>query len=206
MKRRLIIFFSVILIVGILVGGITLACFTAIDYLDYKSKISELEKYKPEEGEVTVKEFENQEKKYVISRINLKYGTRLNILFKEGKKLYLLDKVDSCDITDTAENILINDNKIYIHCIGEEREILEFELNKASIYKSSRYLNYSHTPNTSGAHLNIEKVDKKYLYFYSYVKKDDSIKEGDRIKCSLKTNQCEYNIKQEKKEDKSKAK
>ena len=193
MKRKLIIFFSVIIIVALLIGGITLACFAGIDYLDEKSKLSELELYTLQENEMTLKTFEDNNKKYSITRLNENNSTTINILLKEKNKTYLLDKVNKCDTTEKGENIYVDKNMIYIHCIGEEREVLEFELNKASIYKTSIHLNYSDTPNVSGTHLLIEKADKKYIYFYSYVKKDETVAEGEKIKCALSTNICKYN-------------
>ena len=201
-QKNILAFFLSLFIVAGLVGGIYLLCFKAIEILDYKTKKSELERYKIGDGDFYLKNFKISKDKYSIIR---DADRNIHVVLKEKEGLYLMDSVKSCD-TDDGKSIGIADNKVYIHCLGFYREITEFEIDRASIYKSTRQLNYEKTPNVSGAHLLIEKADSKYLYLYSNVKKDENIEEGNKIKCSLKDNQCEYNIEKKKEEKKEESK
>ena len=206
MKKKLLAVLIAIIIVSALIGGIFLACIKGIDYLDYKTKIAELETYTIGKEEATIKKFKLNNYHYLITKLIEKDETTVNILLKDKGKTYMLDRVFNCDILDKAENMYVNKNKIYIHCIGKEREINEFELNGASIYKDLKQLNYEETPNVSGANLIIEKSTKNYIYLYSPVKKNENVEEGNKIKCSLETNKCLYNIKKKKEEKKEETK
>ena len=200
-QKNVLAFFISLAIVVLLLLGIYIACYEGIEYLDYKTKKDDLEKFEVGDGDFYLKNFSIGTIKYGILKDNDK---NINIVLKDKNNILLMETVKQCDTVD-GEGIGIHKNKIYIHCLGTDREIIEFEILKASIFKSTRQLNYEKTPNVSGMHLLIEKADKKYLYLYSNVKKNESIAEGDKIKCSLENNQCIYNIekaKEEKKEDK----
>ena len=112
------------------------------------------------------------------------------ILLEKNSKYYILEKIINCDISeDTA---YFKDGSFYIHCIGREAKIIQYELDNENVKKSYIELNYKNVPNISQLHLFVKNVDDKYIYLFSNVKNDDSIDEGQNVKCLLSTKICEY--------------
>lgn len=153
-------------------------------------ELSNLEKYKLLSNEVIKTEFEVKNKKYVLTTYygeQSSYGNN-NLLIKKNNEYYLLEKIDQCDM-----NYYIKDSNIYIHCIGTKGNIMKYTIDGTNANYELLSFNYTKTPNISQIHMTIEKIDNKYIYLKSVVKVDDSIKEGNNIKCSLNTKECEYN-------------
>ena len=187
------IFNLLTIILGLVIVGITVIVFYYLFALiDEKNEILKLEEYKMLSVEEVFKEFEYDRKKYIISTFydsdSYQY---INILLKIKEKYYRLEEIKKCDCSD--ESIYVKENKIYVHCIGQKGDILEYKVTGTTIEKKILHLNYDKTPNISQIHILIDKVDNNYIYLYSYVKINDFIKEGDKVKCSLKDNVCFYN-------------
>ncbi len=138
-------------------------------------------------------EFTYKKNTYAIARSdNNEAGTnRVGIFLKKKEKYYLLEEINRCMYMESA--FYIKENKIYLHCISRANEVLEYKVNKEEIEKTVRKLNFKETPNISTLHLQFEKVDNKYIYFHSWVKVNERLEEGNKAKCSLDTNKCEYN-------------
>ena len=148
-----------------------------------------LEKYELLKDEIVLKEFTYNKKKYVLTSYyddKNSYATN-NILIKNNKDYYYLGKIDKCDMS-----YLIDKNNIYVHCIGKEGNILKYDINNLEELEILDF-DYTNTPNISQIHINIEKVDKKYIYLKSNVKIDENVAEGEHVKCSFKDKKCEYN-------------
>ena len=152
--------------------------------------LSKLEKYKLLSNEVIETEFKVKNKKYVLTTYydeQSSYGNN-NLLIKKNNKYYLLEKIDNCDM-----NYYIKDSNIYIHCIGTKGNIMKYNIDGINVDYEFLTFNYTKTPNISQIHMTIDKIDNKYIYLKSVVKVDASLKEGNSIKCSLSTKDCEYN-------------
>lgn len=138
-------------------------------------------------------EFTYKKNTYAIARSdNYEPGTnRVGLFLKKKEKFYLLEEIDKCMFMENA--FFVKENKIYLHCIARPNEVLEYKVNKEEIEKTVRKLNFKEAANISTLHLQFEAVDNKYIYFHSWVKIDERIKEGNKVKCHLDTNKCVYN-------------
>lgn len=166
--------------------------FYLIFYFDEKSSIEKLEKYNFKKREEKLKSMHYKKREYVITMYyDETLHTNLNILFMKKDKFYLLEHIEKCDISRDHSNMYIKNNNIYIHCIGQVGNILEYKIDDFNVEKDIRYLNYKSTPNISQLHIGIDKVNNKYIYLSS-LKIDDSKEEGGRVKCNLSNNKCSY--------------
>ena len=184
--KKLII--PIIIIVFIL----AIVCiYKLVRYIDYKSKLDNLDKYTLNSSETIYKEFSYKNSNYVITNYNTNTSSYYShhILFKDNNKYYLLDTLNKCDISDYLDN-----NEYYIHCIGKKGSIIKYTFNGTSIKKDIINLNYKNTPNTNQIYLTINNVDNSYIYMHSNIKIDESIKEGNSIKCNINTRVCEYKV------------
>jgi CRISPR/Cas system CMR-associated protein Cmr5 small subunit len=86
----------------------------------------------------------------------------------------------------------IKNNEIYIHCIGKKGDILKYTIDDYKLEKDIMELDYKDAPNISQIHILIDGADNDYIYLRSNVKNNDSIKEGEFVKCLLSTKKCEY--------------
>lgn len=153
-------------------------------------ELSNLEKYKLLSEEVIKTEFEVKNKKYILTTYydnQSSYGNN-NLLIKKDDEYFLLEKIDKCDM-----NYYIKDSDIYIHCIGKKGDIMKYTIDGVNIDYDFLTFDYTKTPNISQLHMTIDKVDNKYIYLKSVVKVDESIMEGNNVKCSFNTKKCEYN-------------
>lgn len=184
MKKVII---PIIIIVFILV---IIGIYQLIKYIDYKSRIDNLNKYSLNSDETIHKEFSYKNNDYVITNYNDNHSSYYshNILLKDSNKYYLLDTLNKCDISDYLDN-----NEYYINCIGKKGSIIKYTFNGTSVKKDIINLNYKNTSNTNQRYLTIDNVDNSYIYMHSNMKNDDNIKEGNSIKCNLSTRICEYN-------------
>lgn len=183
----LTIILGIIIVISIIIGFYSL-----FSIFDEKNQISKLQQYKILSNEETLKTINIKNKNYLITKYydDTSSWSHLNIILKITEDYYLLEKIKKCD--SSGNNIYIKENKIYIHCIGQKGNILEYEINDFKISKKVRHLNYDNTPNISQIHILIDKVDSEYIYLYSNVKINDLIHEGNKAKCSLKNNICNY--------------
>lgn len=175
--------------VGIIIFIILFSSVTLIISSNHiaNNHISNLKKYKisPQESY----EFKYKNNTYAISRMNSNDNV-LGILLKHEKNYYLIHKINKCSYGENS--FYVEDNNVYIHCISNAGTILKYELNGTNYKEKEYHLNLKDTPNISPLHLQFNKVDDKYIYLYSYVKIDDSIDEGEQIKCSLDNYKCKY--------------
>jgi len=155
--------------------------------------VAKLEKYNLKEEEKIIEEFTYDEINYKISMYHddTSAWSHVNILTKNNNDFYILKNIKKCDTSEDASNIYIYNDTIYIHCIGKKGNILEYKLNKYKIEENVRYLNYNNTVNISQIHLTIDKVDDEYIYLSS-IKIDNTLKDGNKVKCSLSNNICSY--------------
>ena len=180
MKTKIIIGTSIILIAFLLI--------LLLVVMPYNN-LSKLEEYNLLSDEAITAEFKIKNKTYVLTTYqnsNTSYAYN-NLLLKYKDNYYLLERIDKCDMS-----YLVEDNNIYIHCIGKKGDILKYTINGENVKNEVLEFNYKNTPNISQIHIVIDKVDNEYLYLKSAVKKDDSIKEGEHIKCSLSNKICKY--------------
>ena len=182
-----------VLITFALIVLFTFGIYKGIEYLDYKSSISNLEKYTFSSNEKIVKSFKYNKYNYLLTMYydDTSSWSHLNLLLLDNEEYYLLKNIQKCDSSVEGRNLYLKDNEIYIHCIGKMGDIDKYTLDKINVKKETFNFNYDDTPNISQLHINIDKVDDKYIYLYSF-KVDSLIKEGENVKCSLKNNTCEY--------------
>ena len=182
------IFIPIIIIVFILV---IVCIYKLVSYIDYKSKLDNLDKYTLNSSETIYKKFSYKNSNYVITNYNTNTSSYYshNILLKDNNKYYILDTLNKCDISDYLDN-----NEYYIHCIGKKGSIIKYTFNGTSIKKDIINLNYKNTPNTNQIYLTIDNVDNNSIYLNSNMKNDDNIKEGNSIKCNIDTRDCEYKV------------
>jgi len=86
----------------------------------------------------------------------------------------------------------IEDNVAYLHCIGDKGNIIKYTKNGDKINKEVLEFDYSNASNISQIHITIDGADDDYVYLKSAVKINDSIKDGEFVKCSLSSKKCEY--------------
>lgn len=182
-----------ILITFVLIVLFTFGIYKGIEYLDYKSSISNLEKYTFSSNEKIVKSFKYNKYNYLLTMYydDTSSWSHLNLLLLDNEEYYLLKNIQKCDSSVEGRNLYLKDNEIYVHCIGKMGDIDKYTLDKINVKKETFNFNYDDTPNISQLHINIDKVDDNYIYLYSF-KVDSLIKEGEKVKCSLKNNTCEY--------------
>ena len=160
-----------------------------ISFIDLNTTISSLKKYKLKKDEKVITHFKYNNYNYAITSYstNLSNHNNNHILLKLKKKYYLLDTIKKCDM-----NSYIEDNIMYVHCIGFNGDIDKYTINKTKIKQEKIKLDYSNTPNISQLHIEIDNIDNKYIYLKSNVKVDDSKKKGNKVKCSLNSKKCKY--------------
>lgn len=168
---------------------ILLIFYKIISYFNLNITISKLKEYKLKKNEKIHTKFKYNNYNYAITSYssNVSVHDNNHILLNHKNKYYLLESIDKCDM-----NSYIDDNSLYVHCIGYEGNIKKYIINKSSIKSSNIKLDYSDTPNISQLHIVIDNIDNKYIYLSSGVKIDDSIKEGNKVKCSLNSRKCKY--------------
>ena len=183
---------KIIILLIIIVFILVIVCiYKLVSYIDYKSKLDNLDKYTLNSSESIYKEFSYKNSNYVITNYNTNTSSYYShhILLKDNNKYYLLDTLNKCDLSD-----YLNNNEYYILCIVKKGSIIKYTFNGTSIKKDIINLNYKNTPNTNQIYLTIDNVDKNYIYLNSNMKNDDNIKEGNSIKCNIDTRDCEYKV------------
>ncbi len=153
-----------------------------------------LEEYKmiPENERLVYKDVDYKGNKYILVGFkgnNPTYADNV-ILLEKSSKYYVLEKIINCDINE--KTAYFKDGSFYIHCIGRKADIIKYELADKKVKKSYIELNYKDVPNISQLHLFVNNIDDKYIYLFSYIKKDDYIDEGQKVKCSLENKKCMY--------------
>lgn len=190
MKKKILIIVSLLILIFLLILG----SYKLIEFLDFKSSISNLEEYNmiPENKRLTYKEVTYKNNKYLLVGFygnNPTYADNV-ILLEKDSKYYILEKIINCDISE--ETAYFKDGSFYIHCIGRKANIIQYELDNEKVKKSYIELNYEEVPNISQLHLFVNNIDDKNIYLFSYVKNNDSIPEGQRVKCSFENKKCMY--------------
>lgn len=158
------------------------------------NNLTNLEEYKmiPENERLVYKKIDYKDNKYILVGFkgnNPTYADNV-ILLEKNSKYYVLEEIINCDIDE--ETAYFKDGSFYIHCIGRKADIIKYELDDKKVKKSYIELNYTDVPNISQLHLFVNNIDDKYIYLSSYVKNDDTIAEGQKVKCSLETKKCKY--------------
>lgn len=189
MKKKYLIILMIILILTI-----SFIIYQAVEFLDYKDSLSNLEKYIPVDNEIIIKKLQYNNKNYVISRY---YDTssswsNLNLLLKNNDSYYILKNIKKCDTVKDGKNLYVKDNVIYIHCIGKEGFIDKYLINDFDVLKETINFNFQNTPNISQLHIAIDNVDDEYIYLSSPAKVDNTIKDKPNVKCSLESKRCDY--------------
>lgn len=182
-----------ILITFALIVLFTFGIYKGIEYLDYKSSISNLEKYTFSSNEKIVKSFKYNKYNYLLTMYydDTSSWSHLNLLLLDNEEYYLLKNIQKCDSSVEGRNLYLKDNEIYIHCIGKMGDIDKYILDKINIKKETFKLNYDNVSNISQLHIGVDKVDDEYIYLSSF-RLDSSIADGEQVKCSLKNKICEY--------------
>ncbi len=190
MIKKIILPFIVIILVPLFI----FSTYKFIEYMYYRSSLSNLEKYTFIENEKTVKSFEYDNQSYVISKYHdhSSSWSHLNLLLKDKNDYYILESIKKCDTVDDGTNLYIKDNELYIHCIGKEGVIDKYVINDLNIEKETIYFNFKNTPNISQLHMGIDNVDDRYIYLSSPFKVDATIKDEPKVKCSLIDRKCLY--------------
>ena len=180
-KKYILIAFLIIILVFVM--------YKLIEVILFNQEISKLKEYKLKDGEKINIEFKYKKYNYLITNYNDTISSYYNnsILLKIKKKYYLLGSIKKCDM-----NSFIDNNKIYVHCIGKNGNINRYIINDTKINKDTIKLDYSDTPNISQIHLKIDNIDNKYIYLSSNVKMDDKVKEGNKIRCLMNSKKCKY--------------
>ena len=169
--------------------GIYLLVIIVVSIILKNMRSNGLKEYKLLDNEKVQTSFKYRSKEYVLTSYYDDKNTYAdnNILLKDNKYYYYIDKIEKCDMS-----YYINKNNIYIHCIGKEGNILKYSINDKETELEILDFDYTNTPNISQIHIQVDKVDKEYVYLKSAVKMDDSINEGEKVKCSIDSKICEY--------------
>ncbi len=164
-----------------------------IEFLDYKSSLSNLEQYIFKENEEVIKSFTYKNKNYTISKYydNTSSWSNLNILLKDNRNYYILKNIIRCDTLKEGNNLYVKDNIVYIHCIGKRGNIDKYLLEDTNTEHETIIFDYEETPNLSQIHTTIDKVDDNYIYLSS-IEKNSKLKERPRVKCLFKDKKCKY--------------
>ncbi len=189
MKKSILIF-TVIILIPLFIFAI----YKFIEYIDYKSSLSNLTKYKFIENEKIIKSFEYENNSYAISKYydNSSSWSHLNLLLKDKNNYYILKNITKCDTADDGNNIFVKDNEIYIHCIGKTGNINKYSIDKFNIKEELLQFNYNNTPNISQLHIKIDDIDNNFIYLSSVFKVDNTIKDNPKVKCSFTNKNCVY--------------
>ena len=184
--------FFLTIILLIIFSILSFVIYKAISFLD--NNWTKLEEYKmiPENERLSYKEINYKNNKYILVGFHGNNSTYADnvILLEKKSKYYILEKITNCDISN--ETAYFKNGSFYIHCIGKKENIIQYELDGINVKKSYLELNYRDVPNISQIHLFVNGIDDKYIYLYSYVKKDDTLSEGKKVKCSLNDKKCVY--------------
>lgn len=182
-------------LISIVIGlGILLLVFLGVYYtfntIIMNGEIAKIEKYEFVKGEKIDKEFTYNKYHYVLTNYKEEgkdYNSN-NFLVKYKGKYYYMDSFTDCDMSS-----YVKDNFIYAHCIGYTGNIVKFKFYGTKVFNEVLEFNYNDTPNISQRHITVDKVTDKYIYLKSTVKKDESIKEGEKVKCAfINGNKCVY--------------
>ena len=189
MKKFLCVLLLIFLIVLFSFG-----IYKFIEFLDYNSSISNLEKYEFISNEKIIKIFSYNNKNYVITMYydNTSSWSHINLLLKDKENYYILEKIKKCDTYEEANNLYIKNNEVYIHCIGKEGNIDKYIIDSFKVTKEILEFNYKNTPNISRVHIEIDGIDDEYIYLSSPFKVDNTISDDPQVKCSLKNRKCSY--------------
>ncbi len=181
MKKKILIITFIILLI-----------FIVVKKINYKYTLTSLEKYELVENESIIKKINYNNKEYIISKYydNTSSWSNLNILLRDND-YYILKKIKKCDTLDDASNLFVNNNEIYIHCIGKV-EIDKYTITNLNVAQEKIKFNFENTPNISQLHMTIDKVGNKYIYLSSPSKVDNTIKDAPKVKCSFKEKMCSY--------------
>lgn len=190
MKKQVLIIVTLIITIFLVIFG----SYKLIELLDFKSSLSNLEKYTFVENEKNIKSFEYDKRSYLISRYydNSSSWSHLNVLLEDKNDYYILESIKKCDTVDDGSNLYIKDNELYIHCIGKEGIIDKYIINDLNIENEKINFNFKNTPNISQLHIGIDNVDNEYIYLSSPFKVDNTIKDEPKVKCSFKDKKCLY--------------
>ena len=179
------------LIIGLLILGLVFGLvYFAFNTVIMMGEIGKVEEYKLVKGEKIDKKFTYNKYHYVLTsfKVDGKDYKSNNFLIKYNGKYYYLDSFTDCDMSS-----YVKDNFIYAHCIGYTGNIVKFKFYGTRVFNEVIEFNYDKTPNISQRHIEVDKVTDKYIYLKSNVKKDDNIKEGNKVKCSFENgNKCVY--------------
>lgn len=189
MGKKIIITISVMLLIILFCIG----SYKLIEFLDFKSSISNLEKHTLLSNEKIVKKFEYNGNDYAISMYHddSSSWSHLNLFLKYNKEYYVLKNIKKCDTVEDANNLYILNNEIYIHCIGKIGNISKYSINDFNVEEEVLEFNYNETPNISQLHMGIDTIDNNYIYLSSF-RLDNTIKNGERVKCSFENKKCIY--------------
>ncbi len=181
MKKFLIVFVIVVFCLGVVIGT-----FMTLNHLEVQESLLGLEKYDINDKDIEVlSEFKIRRNKYIILKEN---PDKFKILVQYKKQLFLLDSRNNC-IT-YKDNVLVHNDDIFVHCTGF-KEVDKYTLNNFESVHETVKFNFDKTSNFSPLHMRIDAVDEKYIYFSS-LKLDGKIKEGEKVKCTLDKKFCEY--------------
>ncbi len=178
---------------GLLVGFLILvfvflSVYVIFNSIIIRSEITKVDKYELLKNEKIVEKFTYNKYHYVVTTYNekdKKYASN-NFLVRYNGKYYYLDTFTDCDMSVYAK-----DNNLYVHCIGYDGNIVKFRFFGTRVFNEVLEFNYIKTPNINQRNITVVKVTDKYIYLKSE-KKDDSVKEGNKVKCSLETFGCVY--------------
>ena len=182
-----------IVITFILIVLFTFGVYKGIEFLDYKSSISNLEIYKLSSNESIVKSFEKDKYNYLLTMYydDTSSWSHLNLLLLDNEEHYLLKNIQKCDSSVEGRNLYLKDNEIYIHCIGKMGDIDKYTLDKINVKKETFNFNYDNASNISQLHITIDKVDDENIYLFSPIDVNGDVKDI-KVKCSLNNNICNY--------------
>ena len=182
-----------ILITFALIVLFTFGIYKGIEYLDYKSSISNLEKYTFSSNEEIVKSFRYDKYNYLLTMYydDTSSWSHLNLLLIDNKEYYLLKNIQKCDFDVEGRNLYLKDNKFYIHCIGKMGDIDKYTLDKINVKKETFNFNYDNASNISQLHITIDKVDDENIYLVSPIDVNGDVKDI-KVKCYLNNNICNY--------------
>ena len=182
-------FFVSIVISILLLVFVFLIVYVIFNSLIMKSELSNVEVYKLKKNEEINKTFKYNKYNYVVTSYyeDGKDYAQNNFLIKYNNKFYYLDSYTDCDMSS-----YVKDNFMYVHCIGYSGNVTKFKFYGTKVFNEVIELSYKDAPNVKQSHLNVEKVTDKYIYLTSNVKKDENVKEGNKVKCSLKDTKCVY--------------
>lgn len=160
-------------------------------FLDYHSQLASKEKYTFKQNEKIETKFKYHNQTYIITNYyDDTTAAGHTFLLKDNNTYYKLNELKYCNFE--TDYIYINDNKIYIHCIGQKGNVIQYTINNLELEQQTWEFNYKNTPNISQLHIVVDKADNNYIYLSSAFKVDNNDPNEPRVKCSLKNNLCNY--------------